>query len=142
MKICSQCRKEQSPSEFYNSGKYLQAHCKSCGRERSKEYYHKNKHKASFKENEKRKQLHKSYGLSLEEYNKRLERQGGVCVICGSKDSHRKLSVDHDHETGRIRGLLCSSCNIAIGLLGDNACGVRKALDYLEGEDANTPVRH
>lgn len=62
----------------------------------------------------------KSYGLTIAEYRAMVERQNGVCAIChGATVDRRKqrLEIDHDHTTGRVRGLLCSACNVAIGLL-------------------------
>lgn len=52
--------------------------------------------------------------LSPDEYETRLESQGGVCAICGNPPAKRKLSVDHDHATGLVRGLLCFRCNRAL----------------------------
>lgn len=61
--------------------------------------------------------------------HKTLElRAGGCCEICGRE---RALHIDHDHKTGDVRGLLCVSCNTAIGKLGDNVEGVMKAVRYL-----------
>lgn len=76
----------------------------------------------------------KKYGLTLESYAALVESQGGVCACC--RLPHRgkrtkRLFVDHDHATGKVRGLLCYHCNTGIGALGDNAEGVRRALDYL-----------
>lgn len=61
------------------------------------------------------------YGISLEQYNEMLERQGGVCAVCG-RAGHTKhpLHVDHDHETGQVRELLCGLCNAALGSLGED----------------------
>lgn len=64
------------------------------------------------------------------------EAQDGRCAICRKPERWRYLSVDHCHGTGRVRGLLCSMCNTAIGKLGDNADGVRQALRYLEAAEA------
>lgn len=74
------------------------------------------------------------YGISVDQYDALLLAQGGCCSCCGAAGSSeaRQLSVDHDHETGAIRGIICHSCNVGIGHLGDNADGVRRALRYLE----------
>lgn len=80
-------------------------------------------------------ELKKNYGITLEEYNVILTRQGGKCACCGRDQNTcgRKLFVDHCHETGRIRGIICNRCNYGIGALGDNIEGVQRALEYLKG---------
>jgi len=70
------------------------------------------------------------YGISLEEYNKILENQGGVCAICEKLND--KMHVDHCHETGAVRGILCMPCNTSLGIFGDNVIGIKKVLEYLE----------
>lgn len=81
------------------------------------------------------------YGISLEEYNKLLEKQNYVCAICHCPEkakSQRKdrefklLSVDHCHTTGKVRGLLCQRCNISIGHSGDNIIILEKMITYLK----------
>jgi hypothetical protein len=86
---------------------------------------------------QRRYKLKHSYGISLEEYDALLKEQGGVCQICkcppkenGPKNL-QALRVDHCHETGKIRGLLCHSCNVAIGHLGDNLSTLQNAISYL-----------
>lgn len=69
------------------------------------------------------------YGITLDDYNKMLENQGGRCAICGSISG--ALFVDHCHKTGRVRGLLCCSCNTGIGLLKDNIDVLTNAIKYL-----------
>lgn len=70
--------------------------------------------------------LKRKYGLTLGDYGRMLAEQGGTCAICGagpdSERNHRftSLAVDHDHETGQVRGLLCSMCNRGIGVIGDH----------------------
>jgi hypothetical protein len=71
------------------------------------------------------------YGLTLESFDSLLRAQGGLCAICSTKPDGT-LCVDHCHQTGSIRGLLCSPCNRAIGHLGDSPEGLTRALSYLE----------
>jgi hypothetical protein len=75
------------------------------------------------------------FGLTLEQYNHLLAQQGGVCGICGStsvnSSRNKHFMVDHCHETGQIRGILCHTCNSGLGKLGDSIVGVRQALEYL-----------
>ena len=77
--------------------------------------------------------LKKAYGITLEEYNIMFEEQKGCCSICGDHQSSmlKSLSVDHCHETGRIRGLLCKNCNTSLGQFKDNIAILFKAIEYL-----------
>lgn len=76
----------------------------------------------------------KTFGLTLEEYDKMLKEQKGVCAICGKiNKSGNRLSVDHNHLTGRVRGLLCTTCNSALGFF-DGDGGIKlllNAIDYV-----------
>jgi hypothetical protein len=87
-----------------------------------------------------RKQRLKLYGLTLSEYDALLAAQGGACATCRRRpDQLRRkenLHVDHCHQTGRVRGLLCYECNAAIGTLGDTAEALRRAVAYLEAAEA------
>ena len=74
-----------------------------------------------------------NYKLSLDDYEKLLESQGGVCAICnGINRNGKKLSVDHDHQTGAVRSLLCSRCNSVIGYCEDSPTLARGIVKYLE----------
>lgn len=75
----------------------------------------------------------RAYGINDIRYNEILARQNNCCAICNTHKSELKkdLSVDHDHNTGKVRGLLCNNCNIGIGLLKDSSEVVHKAHLYL-----------
>ena len=78
--------------------------------------------------------LKKRYGITLDDYGRILAEQDGRCAICGghqSKQKHR-LSVDHDHATGEIRGLLCTRCNVFLGRIESPEGLLNKALEYLK----------
>lgn len=72
--------------------------------------------------------LKREYGITQEEYEEMVQEQSGLCACCGKE---KPLIVDHDHQTGAIRGLLCKICNVAIGNLGDSLQGLQRAVDYL-----------
>ena len=79
-----------------------------------------------------RSRLKRLYGLTVEQYDAMLAKQRGRCAICGSTEpKHTNWSVDHDHVTGQVRGILCSACNTGIGQLQDDPDIVRKALEYI-----------
>lgn len=77
--------------------------------------------------------LRKKYGISLEEYLQLATDQDGVCAICLKPEpvKNRQLAVDHNHETGKVRGLLCSRCNPALGYLEDDPLRAEAAARYL-----------
>ena len=97
--------------------------------ERQRQWAKNNPNKAR---NQAPKHLRRRYGLSIEAYNQAHAAQGGACLVCGSPEGRRRLSVDHDHLTGAFRGLLCQRCNMAIGLLRDEPRILRSAAEYLE----------
>jgi hypothetical protein len=78
--------------------------------------------------------LQKSYELSLDDYHIMFENQGGKCAICQKDFSFVKknLNVDHDHTTGRVRGLLCSKCNLGLGQFKDDPKLLLNAADYIK----------
>lgn len=113
--------------------------CKKCWSEYSREWNKKNPDKYV------NSHLQRNYGITLDDYNVILASQHGVCAICGEipegprnqrRGAHlifkARLVVDHDHATGKVRGLLCSTCNTGIGALKDDPATIRSALAYLE----------
>ena len=79
------------------------------------------------------KNIERLYGITPEQYAILLEAQDGKCAICREVDPVRnRLSVDHDHKTGRVRGLLCMRCNGGIGMLGDSIERLENAIRYLQ----------
>ena len=80
------------------------------------------------KERKQNLELKRKYNISLEQFNVLSADQRNKCAICGEE---RKLVIDHDHETGKIRGLLCTICNKGLGLFYDNENLLKNAIDYL-----------
>ena len=131
-KTCSKCHQDKSLEDFTRQkrGRYgRMAQCKHCVTEYQREY---NKTDAGKKSASNRK-IRYRFGVSDEEWTKMFNEQNGCCKICGRHHTEfdRQLSVDHCHKTGKIRGLLCGSCNRAIGLLGDSKELLIKAANYL-----------
>jgi len=97
------------------------------------------RHKKPFKDKQYglKYRLRKKYGIGLDQYNTLLEAQGNVCAICGKSEkgifngSPKIMAVDHNHQTGEIRGILCSNCNGALGMIGDDIAILKKAIIYL-----------
>lgn len=90
------------------------------------------KNKVRINEEQKRLRIKRLYGITLEQFAERLKTQGGGFAICERKAKKYRLSIDHDHITGQIRGILCAPCNRAIGTLGDSVEGLQKAINYLQ----------
>lgn len=74
----------------------------------------------------------KKYGLTPEQFQEMLKRQDSKCAICGNHQQYRQLSIDHCHKTGKVRGLLCTSCNRGIGYFYDSPYRLKNAAKYLE----------
>ncbi len=83
---------------------------------------------AIYRETMRKRSYEKKYGITIEDYNEMVEKQGGKCLICGKEF---KLVVDHNHKTGCVRGLLCPNCNFGIGFLQDDVELLQKAINYL-----------
>lgn len=79
--------------------------------------------------------MKKNYGVEYETYLGMVAKQGGKCAICGAeppKNQHKKrLSIDHCHTTGEVRGLLCDPCNRGLGFFRDNQDNLKNAINYL-----------
>jgi hypothetical protein len=76
--------------------------------------------------------LRRKYGITAADYDRMLAAQGGVCAICGRPPKTRRLNVDHDHNTGRIRGILCWRCNKGLQFFSDDAKHLRRAAAYVK----------
>lgn len=96
------------------------------------------KHRKKFPERHRKAHYKRKYGLDPKEYDLIFERQEGCCAICKKEESGmrlgriKSLSVDHCHTTGKVRGLLCQSCNTGIGLLKEDTKLFMAAIEYLE----------
>lgn len=81
--------------------------------------------------------IKKEFGLTRETFFDLVEKQDNKCALCEKPFeglSRRLIHIDHCHQTGRVRGLLCMTCNVALGMLGDTAESLSKALAYVKGE--------
>jgi hypothetical protein len=126
-RTCTTCGEFKLATEYTLSrdvrsfgGVSMRSKCKPCNEHR--------KYKANIK---------RLYGINYNEYLELAEKQGCKCAICGSEESNNvrtsgKLFVDHCHTSGKVRGLLCSRCNHALGLFQDDIDRLRSAIDYLK----------
>jgi hypothetical protein len=132
---CSGCQEFKEYSDFYRSKDKKTARksaCKQCQRERMNAYY-KTPHGRKMKQ-EKSWLENGLIGMTVERYEAMLVKQDGGCSICKKtvNKNGTRLCVDHDHETGLIRGLLCHDCNTSLGKLDDSLDLLYKAVEYLE----------
>jgi len=134
-KICSYCLLEKELNNFYKhpDGKDgYRTICKKCDYNRVKEY--KKKYNYDKKYLKRDQFLLRKYNITSEYYNELFLKQEGRCLICNKHQSEFKksLAIDHNHENGEVRGLLCGNCNTAIGLLKESIDLLENAKNYLE----------
>lgn len=115
---------EEKFSKLKRSTDGLAAVCKQCNKKACDQHrkdnprYYRNYH------------LTKTYGITLDEYEKLSQFQNNCCFICNNQEE--TLHVDHNHTTGEIRGLLCQRCNLVLGQIEDNCKILKRAIEYLE----------
>ena len=122
-KVCSKCKQEKSVHLFYRKrGDSYQSWCTGCMKEngRKNKEYHRSHN------------LNQKFCMTIAEYELILKSQNGVCKIC-YKGFQYNLSVDHDHATGKVRGLLCKNCNTMLGNAKDSIQILQSAITYLKG---------
>lgn len=146
-KFCNKCKTEKELEAFckrHTTKDGRDVYCKECVsiyrktnykkiQESSSAYYQKYKEKVNLKNRNNR--LKKEYNVTQEWYEKTLEEQEGKCKICKSDNPGKGLKhfhIDHNHETGKVRGLLCHSCNTGLGLFKENVDLIQKAIEYVE----------
>jgi hypothetical protein len=141
VKTCSKCKVTKPLDEFYNhlaanDGK--QKTCKACQKAYSKSEVCKANRKAYYQKTKTQhieRNLKRQYGVDWDTYNLLLENQKGVCAICQRPDSgsmcSQRLFVDHCHDSGKVRGLLCHHCNSALGLFQDSPQLLQSAINYV-----------
>lgn len=120
-KTCSKCKQVKEITEFFKDSAKpdgYEYYCKSCAmlKKQNNDY-------------------RKKYNITLLQFEEMSKARDHRCDICGTKDAGPRidrLCVDHCHTTGLVRGLLCGSCNRALGQFKDNPEALRKAADYLE----------
>lgn len=151
--LCTGCKTAYPISHYSkNKGKPkgINQYCRSCQSTKNKEYQRRLKkgellhtkcfYKKGTKEHNdhtKNQCLRYAYNITLDKYNTLFAEQLGCCAICGIHQSKltKSLGVDHNHTTGRVRGLLCTKCNTGIGHLNENIDILNKSIDYLRLHD-------
>ena len=152
-KKCSDCKVKKPISDFSKHKQHkdgLHSWCKNCLSKRNKTYQKKwrDSGKANITRNkwyennrDKYNQMHlksrlkRHYNLTLQQFNQMLEQQKGVCAICRQPETFKNrkyLTIDHNHQTGKIRGLLCHNCNLLLGHSKENLATLYAAISYLK----------
>lgn len=148
MKECVDCKVIKPFTEFYKRGKVryekykntsagYHLWCKECNSIRRHNFYIGNATKV--KDQDRNSKLKSAYGITITDFNEMLVKQQGCCAICKCKpeqqnntDKRRQnLSIDHCHTTGKVRGLLCTGCNLALGYVKDNPNTLKEMINYL-----------
>jgi hypothetical protein len=137
MRQCSICKEFKIEREFNKDRTTPSGYdyrCKSCNSKRTKAMWASSEGKKKMQNRSRKYELRRLYGLTVEEYQTILEKQNYSCAACNvsQKLLSRQLDVDHCHITGKIRGLLCVSCNTALGLLKEDKERAKKLFQYLE----------
>lgn len=131
-KTCTKCRKVKPIGEFHKNRAQKDGYayqCKQCNNVRRIENINelKKRDRAAYAHTRFR-----EYGLSFDDVKNMFVEQGGKCAICGFKFEQRKdFQIDHNHENGEVRQLLCSSCNKGLGCFKDDPQAILNALDYI-----------
>ena len=115
-------RRAEHPEEASVSSKAWRAENPEEHRIYNKNYYNKYPERA----------IARRHGMTENDYKEMLAAQDGVCAICGLLPNNKRLFIDHSHETGEVRGMLCNHCNFMLGFALDNAKTLRRGADYLE----------
>jgi len=113
--------------------------CSKCGREKDLSCYDQKKDgkdglKAYCKVCRRSAELQSKYGITIEDFDEMLRNNDYKCSCCNTiwpGGKYNRFNCDHDHDTGKIRGLLCHNCNLAVGGLGDDVPGLVRAVEYL-----------
>lgn len=138
-KPCATCNKPFTPTA--KVGRHF-SYCPACRTVRRKEDWVKSRDRIAAQN---RASHIRKYGITVNEYNQILEAQNHACAICGSKNGGfkkiRSFAIDHDHLTGKVRGLLCQPCNTGLGLFRDSTEIIGKAMSYLSKENVDTKAR-
>lgn len=126
MKVCKKCGISKDLKKFKSCEDCVDGRRNTCRKCLSQ--------RPTFKITKRAYQL-KKYKMSISDYDFLLAKQNGMCAICGTTNPGKGLSnfpVDHDHFTGEVRGLLCYSCNIALGHFKDSQQSLYSAITYLQ----------
>ena len=136
-KKCTKCGEEKpATAEYFDAHPQcrfgLNSVCRPCRAARQKAYLSRPDAKAAHKARCRKWELKKLYGLTPDQFQEMYEKQNGICAICGGTNPMGDLCVDHNHQTGQVRDLLCRACNLMIGNARESQTLLSKAAAYLQ----------
>lgn len=131
-KVCAGCKEEKDVSLFPKDTRIksgIRSRCKACYAELNRKIHQ----KRGTTDGDRDRKLRKTFGISLEQYNRMFFEQDCRCAVCGKteQENGKRLAVDHCHKTGKIRKLLCHHCNCALGMVNDNKDTLAALISYL-----------
>lgn len=134
--VCSRCKTEKPEIDFgrdHQSKTGKRCWCKKCANSYAKAH---RKNNPAIQKSIRKSKLWTQYGITLADYEKMFNKQSGVCAICGQPPLDKALVVDHDHKTGKVRGLLCCLCNTMLGFAAESTKVLELAAQYLRKHTA------
>ncbi len=150
MKTCSRCSNILPLSSFHKmtkkngTGDGYRADCRSCRnqyrrnfRKANPELFFQKENTPEYKAQSSAAALKRNYGITFEQFQQMKSDQNNTCAICKKPENHKykkNLSVDHCHKTNKVRGLLCHSCNVVLGLIKEDLGILRSIKQYLKGD--------
>jgi len=146
-KQCIHCSSNKPLSDYYRDSRKLDGYqntCKVCISGKEKLAYKRKKEANKLRSRSMRNaQIKRHYNVSIEDIEILYKHQKGLCSICkapiilygGIEEKYKIACVDHNHDTGKVRGLLCNKCNRGLGFFNDNLEKLKEAVNYLENND-------
>ncbi len=131
MPVCNKCGADKPSSEYYarkNRPCGIGSECKQCIRDRANSRYKDNPERVLDMS------AARTYNTTVEHIQQLREEAGGKCQICGreGKAHYKRLVIDHDHKTGKIRGCICSNCNSILGYCNDDITTLQNLIKYMQ----------
>lgn len=150
MKTCYACKEDKECKHFskdYRTKDKLTGICRKCNTFRASQWIKNNRERFNKKcrergdhkkQSKRDRELVRKYGITGKQYDEILEEQKGVCALCKElrlTGNQKRMHVDHDHKTKKVRGILCQSCNTGLGKFRDDTELLKEAIKYL-GENS------
>jgi Recombination endonuclease VII len=135
---CKACDSYKVKTDFHKDSSSRRGHtyyCKTCATSKARKWHKDNTDNDEYKQAKRNSYFKTKYNLTLEERISLLREQEGACAICSTplNPFGTHTHTDHDHRTGKVRGILCTNCNRGLGHFKDNIKFLESAMNYLQG---------